>query len=392
MSRVKPCTRFRENGSACTNETDYADGWCRQQDCPGFPRPDPAQAPMSNGAPHGTAKHVRQTGALPTGDVTVEDVATVHITTRALDNFQLHHGGGEREAEVQLRTMLEDFLLKSARSVSKGGYLKLSREGYELILSPGRDTMTGYSTVHRERTWEQVKAGVKSRFKNRGKARTASGPKPETGPVVELSNFGTAFDSATVHLTAQVRSSYAKIAGLAWVSDEELDATIRAACAEFKSGKVVQRDAGCFEVDVADRIWLVAPDCRSLFGVKSAPTSRIPSVQRRARELLDVGTGPLARPSRLQEEVQTAGPEKLNTTKAAKRSNVKAARGSTTQAKAKRKKKSESKSFDDQLLEYWNSDRARERIDRRPKSLWLGLAKRVKGVTSGGLPGHGKGR
>ncbi len=281
---------FPREWSACTNQTDYADGWCRQQDCPGFPRPDPAQAPISNGAPHGAAKHVRQTGALPTGDVTVEDVPTVRITTRVLDSFRLHHGGGEREAEVQLRTMLEDFLLKSARSVSKGGYLKLAREGYELILSPGRDTIISYSTVHRERTWEQVKAGVKSRFKNHGKARTASGTEPEAGSLVKLSNFGTAFDPVAVHLTARVRSSYAKIAGLAWVSDQELDATIRAACAEFMSGNVVQRDDGCFEVGVVDRIWLVAPDCRSLVGVKSAPLSRIPSDQLRPLELSDVGT------------------------------------------------------------------------------------------------------
>jgi len=86
--------------------------------------------------------------------------------------------------------------------------------------------------------------------------------------------------------------------------------------------------------------------------------------------------------------VQTARPEKLKTTKAAKRSNAKAAKGSTTQAK--RKKKSKGKSFDDLLLEYWNNNLARdERIDNRPKLPWLGLTS-VRGVTSGGLPGHGK--
>jgi hypothetical protein len=202
----------------------------------------------------------------------VDDVPHIHVTTRALDSFRFHHGGSEGEAEAQLRCILEDFLLKSARSVSKSGYLRLSRDGYDLVISPLRDTITGYSTVHRERTWEQVKAGVKSRIKGRGRRRGPSGVPPEPGPAVQMADFGAAFDPATVHLTGRVRRSYATVAGLASVSDEELDSAIRAACAGFTSAAVVHRDDGCFEVELADRVWLISPDCRSLYGVKKAPT------------------------------------------------------------------------------------------------------------------------
>jgi hypothetical protein len=284
ISPVKPCTRFRADGSACTNETENADRWCREPDCPGFLRSDPTVAPVSEGAPRGTARHISETGDLPTGDVTVEDVATVHIKKCAIESFRLHHGGSEREAEVQLRSMLEDFLLKSARGVSGGGFLTLAREGYELILSPDRDTITGYSTNHRERTWEQVKAGVKSRYTRGGRARDASGPAPERGPAVELHDFEIEFRPTDVHLTGTVRGSYAKIAGLGTVSDEELDASIRALWAEFEPGSVVERDDGCFEVKLAGLIWLVSPDCRSLVGVKSTKASTEPTDQHKASE------------------------------------------------------------------------------------------------------------
>jgi hypothetical protein len=288
MSPMKPCKRFRADGSACTNRTDYTDGWCRSDDCPGFLRHDPAQAPLSQGSPHGTAKHILQTGGLSVGDVSVEDVAAIGITMSAIDSFQRHHGGGERDAEVQLRAMLEDFLLKSARSESSGGFLKLAREGYELVLAPARQTITGYSTVHRERTWEQVKAGVKSRFGKRNE-REASGPAPDRGPTVELSGFSRAFNPVTVHLTARVRRSYARNAGLAQTSDEELDAAIRNACSEFGSGNVNQRLDRCFEIDVADQIWLVSPDCRCLYGVKPATVAVDPPEQATAPALSDIG-------------------------------------------------------------------------------------------------------
>lgn len=264
------CNRFREDGSPCRNHTENADGWCRQDVCPGFVRRDPTTAPTTEGSPEGTTRHIAETGEVEITDVTIDDVPTVRVTAHALDSFRFHHGGSERDAEIQLRMMLEDFLVKSSRRISHDGYIRLARDGYVLTLSPAGHTITGYKTVHRERTWEQFKAGVRSRFKSNGKARKASGPVPEPGPKVGLDDFQRRFDPDSVHLTGRVRTCFAKIANLRWASEEELDAQIRAGCADFESGKVTQRDDGCFEVEVADRIWLLTPDCLKLVGVRTS--------------------------------------------------------------------------------------------------------------------------
>ena len=264
------CNRFREDGSPCRNCTPNADGWCRQDGCPGFVRRDPTSAPITEGGPEGTSRHIAETGGIELTGVAIDDVPAVHVTTHALDSFRFHHGGNTREAAIQLRMMLEDFLVKSSRRISHDGYIRLARDGYVLTLSPAGHTITGYKTVHRERTWEQFKAGVKSRFKSSGKARKASGPVPEPGPKVSLADFQRRFEPDAVYLTGRVRTCFAKIADLRWASEEELDAQIRAACAHFESGKVTHREDGCFEVEVADRIWLLTPDCLKLVGVRTS--------------------------------------------------------------------------------------------------------------------------
>jgi hypothetical protein len=394
MSLMKSCTRFREDGTACTTVTEFADGWCRQPGCAGFQRPNPAQSPASKASPRGTAAHVKKTGALPVGAVSVEDIPTVGVARRALDSFRSHHGGGEVEAEVQLRAMLEDFLLKSARSVSKGGFLRLCRDGYDLNLSPDRETITAYSTAHRERTWEQVKAGVKSRYQRHGLARQPSGPAPEPGPAVDLSDFGATFSSATVHLTARARNAYAKIAGMGWVPDEELDTAIRVTAISLGSGSVVKRDDGCFEVTLADWIWLVSPDCRSLVGVKSTANPETSSNRGGSLEVSGCGSGQSDPSSWLHQDALAEVADRARSATAARK--PKQTKSAVVQSKKKNKKnkKSYERAFDNgALLEFWNSEHIRnERIDRQPKLPYLGLAKGVRSITGAGLPGHGKGR
>lgn len=56
-----------------------------------------------------------------------------------------------------------------------------------------------------------------------------------------------------------------------------------------------------------------------------------------------------------------------------------------SKAQSKKKRRSD-------VQEYWEKDRAKDaRIDQRPKRAWLGNSTTVRSVTSGGLPGHGKG-
>ncbi|WP_349536597.1 hypothetical protein [Rhodococcus rhodochrous] len=191
---------------------------------------------------------------------------------RAVDSFRFHHGGDQRSAEAQLRSMLEDFLLKSASTVSASGYVRLSRQGYSLVLSPDRTAITGYSTVHRERTWEQVKNKVPSRF-HRSPTRT-SNHAPEAGPPVPVDQFAEVFDAATVHLTGRVQKSYAKLTDMVESSDAELHAALRADAVQLSTGTVTEREDGLFEIEHAARTWLVSPDCRTLIGVKARQQSQ----------------------------------------------------------------------------------------------------------------------
>src|SRR6476646_5665398 len=132
MRSVRLCNRFDRSGKPCTNTTDYGDAWCRQRDCPGYVRADPKHAPPS----YGPAMYLGTTENVPVVHVTV-DVSHVRMTGRALHSFRFHHGGGERDAAVQMRSMLEDFLLTSARRMMPNGFLVLSREGDKLVVSPG---------------------------------------------------------------------------------------------------------------------------------------------------------------------------------------------------------------------------------------------------------------
>lgn len=88
----------------------------------------------------------------------------VAVWPPAVRQFRFHHGGTDDQAKVQIRSMLADFLVKSGRVVSETNYLVLSRDGYRLHIAPSRDRVTGYTTVHRERTWEQFKRGIPSRI------------------------------------------------------------------------------------------------------------------------------------------------------------------------------------------------------------------------------------
>lgn len=285
------CTRFHRDGTACTNVTEYLDGWCRQDDCAGFVRPNTSAAPETHGSPRGTDTHIRASPVEIT-DVTLDEIPGVHVTTRAVDSFRFHHGGSARSAEVQLRSMLEDFLVKSASSTSANGFVRLSRQGYDLVLSPDRTAITAYSTVHRERTWEQVKSHVPSRFRRHIPRRPSAVPRREPGEPVPPERFADVFDASEVYLTARVQRSFAKIEGLLEAPDEELHAAVRSCAAQLPAGIVTRRADGLFEVEHAGRIWLVTPDCRTLIGVKPVRTQD--STERSVVEIPRSATAPRA--------------------------------------------------------------------------------------------------
>ena len=269
------CKRFRRDGSRCTNPTVYADGWCRSEDCPGYTRPSTELAPEKSGGARGLPRHIRETGDVPVGDGSV-DFTLVRISPTAVDAFVRSHGGSADEARVQLRSMLEDFLLRSARRPTERGNQVLAHSGYELVMSPNGHALLGYRTVHRERTWAQVKAGVPSRFpgkrsvsKGGSHRRAELGERPEPGEPLSLDAVASQVHAHSVHLTWRARSSYSKIAKLGQADDEDLDQAIRTSLEEsMTSGTWLQRDDGHFELLSGDLVWLLAADGRTLIGIK----------------------------------------------------------------------------------------------------------------------------
>lgn len=90
--------------------------------------------------------------------------------------------------------------------------------------------ITGYRTAHKERTWEQVKSGVASRYGK--KARTSRQPLPELGSPRAVTELAEAIQRATIHLSRRVRSFFASILHLQNATDDDLDSALRLRLAE----------------------------------------------------------------------------------------------------------------------------------------------------------------
>ena len=174
---------------------------------------------------------------------------------------------------MQLRMMLEDFILKSARDVHRSGYVTLSREGYELVVDPSMTVITNYSTAHKERTWEQVKGGVRSRFGHNSRAST--GTAPERGPDLPATVVLATLNPNTAFLSARTLNSFSKLHGLKDVDDGSLEVGIRTALAVAKADG---------ELGTADRVavvailqggftWLVSKDAQVVVGVRRSRAS-----------------------------------------------------------------------------------------------------------------------
>jgi hypothetical protein len=270
------CQRYRRDGSACTNITDYVDGWCRKDDCAGFVRSSRVIAPEIVGGPKGTARHLRETGVVGDG-LDPDDLGRVRITTRAADSFRYHHGGSDEAARVQLETMLDDFLRHSARS-EHNGLIRMARDGFQLVVAADLLTITGYSTVHRERTWAQVRAGVRSRISPRHRHSASELPRgpsdelPEPEPSLRADAVAAAVDPRTVMLTARVRRSYARLAKMTHVADNELDDRLRDDLRALLGGRVdpAYERVGAVDIVAGSWRWRVRDDALVVIGVARA--------------------------------------------------------------------------------------------------------------------------
>lgn len=267
---LRSCTRFKRSGDACENLTDYADRWCRE--CEGYRRSSRDVAPESE--PVYVYAKKRDLDAAPQrrpeGLDEAPDTSTVRITQKAVDSFRFQHGGSEEEARVELAIMVEDFSLQSIGKETGGGFLGLSREGFSIVLSPGRDALVSYRTVHRERTWSQVKAGVRSRF--RGTAKPPPRIEPGSALVLETpQELLTVLREKPPVVTTSAYVSAGRALGIGKSLSEDEAARVQALFdADLAANAPVTHDGRAFSIAGRELSWLVSTDGQAVIGAKRA--------------------------------------------------------------------------------------------------------------------------
>lgn len=166
---TKPCTRFQAGGRPCPNRTNRADGWCGN--CDGYGNADLTPlAPEDDVAMVGRWFTSRTNWERAKPPIDADEIQDVEVGYRAIEWYANHHGTTKPEAEAQIRSLLEDCLLNGAILRNSRGYFRIetgghnkNTSGYGLGMTPDGNKVISYHTRHRERTYAQSKAGVKSR-------------------------------------------------------------------------------------------------------------------------------------------------------------------------------------------------------------------------------------
>src|SRR5690606_16759922 len=173
--RPRPCRRFNADGTACGTPTPRLDGWCGQ--CDGFINAEPSVTRRSRNNKKGNRFNRQWTRIAQVPDDL--DYSSLHLTRVALDTYAARHRCTTRQAATELTSMAEDMAISDGTSVGQsedGALRSLSNGGYTLLFSDDWTALIGYATNHRERTWAQVRAGVKSRTRALQDERQVTGP------------------------------------------------------------------------------------------------------------------------------------------------------------------------------------------------------------------------
>lgn len=241
MNKEAHCNRYRRDGEPCLNTTDYVDGWCREPGCDGYLRRSTTSAPESVGAPSGTAKHLAFADSPRPAGVDPIQGDEVHVTLRATESFQFHHGGGRAAAETELRTMLEDFSLRGVARANDG-----------------------------ERTWTQFKSGIPSRFGRKRTKPLSPGP-PAGEPVVTEQADGilALVDVDALHFTGSAFGRGAQMMEAAGAGGDVEGFLRDALRRDLAAGPAVERsESGAHITSGATATWILWADLRSVLGAR----------------------------------------------------------------------------------------------------------------------------
>jgi hypothetical protein len=179
------CNRFKSDGSTCHNVCNFEDGWCREDDCAGFVRVNPVSATLRDVlAQHAESNPINQKRETFTTKVSQSNLVhaltsstKILVTQRAINEFKGHHGGSRDTAENSIKSLFFHCLendIDVLRDVEGDFYIFRYGRFTISVLITSMVRITSYSTLHRERTWEQVENGISSRITKKHKPRSGA--------------------------------------------------------------------------------------------------------------------------------------------------------------------------------------------------------------------------
>lgn len=268
------CGRYHADGTPCCNTTHHADTWCREPECGGFRTAEPIADGRSRylSAPADARADTRL-------DMASEGIADMRVSSGACGSFVARHRGGHRESAVELHAMLPAFVERGEHLRAVDGAWLLELNGFRLVLSADGRTVTGYDTVHAERSFMQLEGGVPSRVGKEARAARRSAltaPPADGGPPLDGEKAVRRLDIAELHLSPSACIEYEHADRFRVLPDGAFVQALRdALAADLPNGSVtfsrslIILGGGRFQ-------WRLASDGRSLISVRPSGTEVCP--------------------------------------------------------------------------------------------------------------------
>ncbi|MGW4896714.1 AAA family ATPase [Kitasatospora sp. NPDC004240] len=253
------CSRFHTDGERCGLPTRNADGWCRDTSCGGFRTSAVPDRPTPRNLPRVPADADLGTGL----DASEAFLGRLRVTRAAVRAFVTAHGGSDQEAEAEIRGVIGTFLTDGRQAQQADGYRLVDLNGYRFVLSHDGSALTGYRSVHGERSPAQHLAGVPSRYR-------LSGPAAGRGPALQDTAAVRALPVEEIQVSAETRTVYADLTSYrSDPTDPAFLGRLRTAlAADLSGGHIETQPRGHHLVLGSSHTWNLSPDGGSVLFVR----------------------------------------------------------------------------------------------------------------------------
>ncbi|MEU8511015.1 AAA family ATPase [Kitasatospora sp. NPDC048722] len=252
------CSRFHLDGQRCELPTQNADGWCRDSSCGGFRTSSVPERPTPRNLPRVPADADLGTGL----EASEAFLGRLRVTRAAVRAFVTAHGGSDQEAEAEIRGVIATFLTNGRQAQQTDGYRLVDLSGYRFVLSHDGTALTGYRSVHGERSPAQYLAGIPSRYR-------VSGLAADRGPALQDTAAVRALTVEQIQVSAEARTAYADLASdRSDQSDAFLSRLRNALAADLSGGHIETQPRGNHLVLGPSRTWNLSPDGGSVLFVR----------------------------------------------------------------------------------------------------------------------------